>query len=111
MLNPTNMCSPAEGFDYRHFALKAGIAGVTINAGYAPRYDVNGLTAYCRTLAADTAAGRVEDDTLYIVAAPLVAVLTSAGKPVRCARVDGFNACFTAAAHERWQGLFDIDRR
>jgi hypothetical protein len=109
VLNPTNMCSePGAGFDYRYFALKAGVARVTINAGYAPRYDIEGVTAYCRTLAADTAARRVEDDTLYVVADGLVPQLETAERPVRCGRVDGFAVCFTAASHERWRALFDI---
>jgi hypothetical protein len=109
VLNPTNMCSaPGAGFDYRYFALEAGEARVTINAGYAPRYDVEGLTSYCRSFAAETAARRVQDDTLYVVADNLVPLMESADRPVRCGRVDGFAVCFTVESHERWATLFDI---
>jgi hypothetical protein len=81
---------------------------VTINAGYAPRYDVEGLTSYCRSFAAETAARRVQDDTLYVVADNLVPLMESADRPVRCGRVDGFAVCFTVESHERWATLFDI---
>jgi hypothetical protein len=109
VLNPTNMCSPAgSGFDYRYFALKAGSARVTINAGYAARHDVAALDAYCQALARETAERRVQEDTLYVVADQLVPVMQSAEVPVACARIDGVAVCFSTASHARWGDSFDV---
>lgn len=101
VLNPTNMCSPA-GFDYRYFALAAGRAHMTINAGYAARHDPAAVAAYCRTLADDTANRRVREDTLYVVADALVPVMQSAETPVTCVRVDQLAVCAVTATMEGW---------
>lgn len=111
VLSPTNMCSPyGRGFDYRYFALEAGRARVTINAGYAARHDVDALRSYCAALAADMAAGRVRDDTVYTVADDLVPHLRAADAPVTCARVDGFAVCVMSATLDRWDPAIDLRR-
>jgi hypothetical protein len=109
VLSPTNMCSPqGGGFDYRYFALEAGQARVTINAGYAARHDAAALASYCAALADDIAERRVRDDTMYVVADHLVPHLRASDPPVTCVRVDGFAVCVTSATLTRWDPAIDL---
>jgi hypothetical protein len=101
------MCSEA-GFDYRYFALKAGQARITINAGYAARHDSAALEAYCAALEEDTARQRVREDSLYVVSDALVPLMRSAATPVTCARVDGFAVCAAASTVAAWDPTLDL---
>lgn len=113
VLNPTNICpSPHGALDYRMFALRAGPAGTTINAGAAARGDMVKLREYCRTYAADMQQGRVADDTLYVLVRPLMSELQAvAQKLLVCTEVDGYAVCVTADSYRQWQDEFDIGPR
>jgi hypothetical protein len=108
VLHPASMCSPfdARSPDYRFFAIHAGLAGATINSGFAARYDAEGVRRYCEGLAADLQAGIVSDDTLYVVAAGLESIFDTARSTMTCLRVDGYGVCFTARSHAAWATEF-----
>jgi hypothetical protein len=112
VLIPTNICSGAEGIDYTPFALLAGRSGVTINAGFAARYDQTKVTAYCRDASFRLQAGDVRDDEMYVLRPGLVGVLRSAAStPLVCLPADGYQICFTAEGYRRWQQNYDIVRQ
>lgn len=112
VLNPTNMCGAyGTGFDYRYFSLKAGQAGVTINAGYAARHDTAALAAYCAQQADDTAKGRIADDTMYVASDQVAPLLRAASTPVTCARVDGVAVCAATSTLDRWDPGIDLLQR
>jgi hypothetical protein len=108
VLHPASMCAPFDTSspDYRFFAIHAGLAGATINSGFAARYDAEGLRRYCEGLAADLQAGIVADDALYVVAAGLESIFGSARSTMTCLRADGYGVCFTARSHANWAADF-----
>lgn len=111
VLYPSNMCGPmAQSLDYRFFALHAGHVGATINGGYAARYDIEAVRAYCDTLAAEMRRGYAADDTLYVLGAGLESLLRAPGS-VACVRVDGYSVCFTVSSHAAWAGTFILNDR
>ena len=107
VLHPTNICVGSQGIDYRFFAIRAGYSGATINGGHAARIDTEAVAGYCRQFADDLAAGRVADDTLYVLQPSQVPPFLAARPSVACIPVDGFGACFAAATYAAWQDRFD----
>jgi hypothetical protein len=107
VLYPSNICPASEpGLDYRFFALHAGRAGATINGGFAARYDAQALGEYCAAFERDMRAGRVSDDSLYVLSRAAVPLMRAAGAQVACVPVDGVHACFTARSHDAWATAF-----
>jgi hypothetical protein len=110
VLHPTNMCS-ATAIDWRAFAIRAGRAGITLNAGFAARYDASKVRAYCHAFAAYMKAGNAADDELYVLFPRLAPDFArAADKRVACTLVDGHAICFTADSYLRWQDHFDVTR-
>jgi len=113
VLHPTNMCPPHQGqvLDYRIFALHAASAGTTINGGFAARYDVQKVREYCARFGEDVSAGRVTDDSLWVLLLQEDAseLMAASAQPLVCTPVDGYTACFTRASHLRWQSNYDHD--
>lgn len=113
VLVPTNMCTgPSEAIDYTPFVLLAGRAGLTINAGFAARYDVNKVSAYCLDAARRWQQGDVSDDELYVVR-PVLApqFVATARSPLLCAPADAYQLCVTANSYARWQDSYDLVRQ
>jgi hypothetical protein len=108
VLHPTNMCAVDPGIDYRHLSVVAGNAGSTINAGYAGRYDVSRLEAYCAELERVMATGEANDDTLYVVTPAEVPRVLGFHAPMACAAADAYAVCFTVASYQRWRDRWDI---
>jgi hypothetical protein len=110
VLRPTNMCS-SQSIDWRPFAIRAGRARMTINAGFAARYDAEKVAGYCEALARDFVSGRVADEELYVLFPRLASALASAAqKPLACTLIDGYAVCFTTASYSRWQDTVDVVR-
>jgi hypothetical protein len=104
---PPDMCaavwSPVAG-PHLPFSLLAGTSGVTINTGNAGRYDTDAVLRYCATLEADVRAGRVSDDSVYVLSPAMRAALAAATPvPLSCGVLDGVDVCVTAASATRWQ--------
>jgi hypothetical protein len=104
---PPDMCaavwSPVAG-PHLPFSLLAGTHGVTINSGNAGRYDTGAVLRYCATLEADVRAGRVSDDSLYVLSPAMRAALAAATPvPLSCGVLDGVDVCVTAASAMRWR--------
>ncbi|MBP7777340.1 MAG: hypothetical protein KA371_09450 [Acidobacteria bacterium] len=104
---PPDMCTevwaPAAG-PHLPFSLMAGSHGVTINSGNAGRYDLAEVLRYCATLEADLRAGRVDDESLYVLSPAMRAVLGAATRrPLACGVLDGFDVCTAADTWSRWQ--------
>lgn len=104
---PPDMCaavwSPVAG-PHLPFSLLAGTYGVTINSGNAGRYDTGAVLRYCATLEADVRAGRVSDDSLYVLSPAMRAALAAATPvPLSCGVLDGVDVCVTAASTARWR--------
>lgn len=104
-LLPTNLCaSPNEAIDYTPFALIAGRAGVTLNAGFAARYDAERTAEYCHSFNTQRARGEVSDDELYVIRRDLVeGFAAKARQPVTCMPIDGFGVCVTTRSYRSWQ--------
>ena len=113
VLVPTNMCAlPPHAIDYEPFALLAGRAGVTINAGFAARFDVKTLRDYCTDSERQWRRGDVRDDELYVVRPGLAGHLKAAARaPVLCVAADDYQVCFTAESYRRWQHTHDLVRQ
>ena len=105
VMAPPDMCAavwaPVAG-PHLPFSLLAGTHGVTINSGNAGRYDTAAVLRYCATLEADVRAGRVSDDSLYVLSPAMRVVLEAATPvPLACGVLDGFDVCVTAASPGR----------
>ena len=111
-LMPTNMCSPSQdALDYTPFALLAGNAGITVNGGFAARYDLQKVTNYCRDVFARWQSGEFVDDELYVLKPQLAQTYLRATKvPVVCTPVDNHVICFTASSYLAWQHEYDLAR-
>lgn len=110
-LLPTNMCGGGPPIDYTPFALHAGRAGVTINAGFAARYDARKVEQYCQTLTGRLRQGDFARDEIYVTLPKLVPVLSAAPKtPLACTYVDGYAVCVVRETYLGWQDEFDITR-
>ncbi len=104
---PPDMCaavwSPVAG-PHLPYSLLAGTHGVTINSGNAGRYDTGAVLRYCTTLEADVRAGRVSDDSVYVLSPAMRDVLAAATPvPLACGVLDGVDVCVTAASAARWR--------
>ncbi|MGE0042361.1 MAG: DUF6311 domain-containing protein [Vicinamibacterales bacterium] len=88
-------CGPGPiGFEAA--AYLAGLHGMTINAGEVARFDPAARAAYCDTLRADVAAGRLDDRTVYLAGdESAAAIMANPATRVTCERVDGVTACVT----------------
>ena len=67
---PADMCVGAEAENagpHLPFSLRAGSHGVTVNSGNAGRYDAGAVQRYCAAVDAELRAGRVADDSLYVL--------------------------------------------
>jgi Family of unknown function (DUF6311) len=107
VMAPPDMCAavwaPVAG-PHLPFSLLAGNHGVTINSGNAGRYDTGAVLRYCATLEADMRAGRVSDDSLYVLSPPMRAALGAATPvPLACGVIDGFDVCVPAATLAGWR--------
>lgn len=107
VMAPPDMCAavwaPVAG-PHLPFSLLAGTHGVTINSGNAGRYDTGAVLRYCATLEADVRAGRVSDDSVYVLSGAMRDVLTAATSvPLACGVLDGVDVCVTAASAARWR--------
>ena len=96
VMAPPDMCgavwAPVAG-PHLPFSLLAGTHGVTINSGNAGRYDTGEVLRYCATLEADVRAGRVSDDSLYVLSPAMRAALAAAATvPLSCGVLDGVDA-------------------
>lgn len=107
VMAPPDMCVtvwPSPAGPHLPFSLRAGGHGVTINSGNAGRYDIGAVLGYCRSLETEVRAGRLADDSLYVVSPAVREVLAAAeGVPAPvCGRLDGFVVCGTAASVSSW---------
>lgn len=105
VMAPPDMCAavwaPVAG-PHLPFSLLAGTHGVTINSGNAGRYDTGAVLRYCATLEADLRAGRVSDDSVYVLSPAMRAALAAATTvPLACGVLDGVDLCVTAASAGR----------
>jgi hypothetical protein len=103
---PTNICEPGgTALDYVPFALVAGRAGVTLNAGFEARQDLRHFVDYCNSFQARRTRGEMSDDELYVTGPGYRAgVEARARQPVTCFDVDGYGVCMTARSYQRWHG-------
>jgi hypothetical protein len=111
-LIPTNMCfPPQDAIDYTPFALLAGNAGITVNGGFAARYDLQKLIDYCRDAVPRWHRGEFADDQLYVLKPGLAQTfLRVSTVPIVCSPVDDYVTCFTARSYVAWQDEYDIAR-
>ncbi|MEZ5285942.1 MAG: hypothetical protein R2712_14265 [Vicinamibacterales bacterium] len=95
---PSNMCVPCDrAMDYRPLALVAGTRA-SLNGGYAARYDAAAVQRYCAALDDDMRRGRVEADTVYVVAPEAAGVVLGWGPVMSCRTIDGVVVCSKPAA-------------
>jgi hypothetical protein len=110
VLIPSNLCDRNGFVDYLPFALLAGQHGLAINAGATARYDTRRAAGYCQSLAAETASGLFDADTLYVIRPDMLAGLGIATRErSACGIVDGFGVCFARETRDRWRNAVDFD--
>ena len=86
------------------FSLMAGRYGATVNSGNAGRYDVGGVLRYCAALKEQVGAGRVDDDSLYVLSpAERTALAAVTLTPLACGTLDGFAVCVSEASAAPWR--------
>jgi hypothetical protein len=101
---PSNLCEQSgRAIDYVSFALLAGRAGMTINAGFAARHDPQQFVDYCRSFQARRTRGDVSDDELYVLGPGFRRGFEArAPQPVTCFDIDGYGVCMTTRSYEQW---------
>jgi hypothetical protein len=109
-LIPTNLCpATVAPVDYREFALAAGRAGSTINAGLTARPATEMIQRYCSEFSLQFANGAFSEDDLYVVQPEVIPrVLRNASVPMACAMIDSHGVCFVRSTQARWQHAFRI---
>jgi hypothetical protein len=104
---PPDMCVGPEtpsGGPHLPFSLRAGTRGLTMNSGFAGRYDKAAVLGYCAAIDRQIRAGDVADDSIYVLTPAMRDVLTRATPtPVVCAVLDGFPVCVTEASYAPWR--------
>ncbi|MEZ5417020.1 MAG: DUF6311 domain-containing protein [Vicinamibacterales bacterium] len=105
---PPDMCATvwpsAPAGPHLPFSLLAGGHGVTINSGNAGRYDMGAVRRYCAALEGDIRAGRVDDDSVYVLSPALFDALAAAARvPLACGPLDGVEVCTSAGTWGRWR--------
>ncbi len=104
---PPDMCvgpDTPSGGPHLPFSLRAGTHGLTMNSGFAGRYDKAAVLGYCAAIDRQIRAGDVSDDTFYVLTPALRDVLTRATRmPLVCAVLDGFPVCISEASYARWR--------
>ena len=107
VMAPPDMCVavwPQPAGDHLPFSLLAGRHGATVNSGFASRYDAGAVSGYCAALRADLEAGRVDDDSLYVLNPGMRQVLGAATPtPLACGAADGYAVCATERSVRRWR--------
>lgn len=82
----------------------AGLHGLSINTGGVARPDPALLARYCHDLGDAVKAGRLDDDTVYVVPESEVAAIRAAQPRARCGAVATIWVCVTEATADRWPG-------
>jgi hypothetical protein len=101
LVHPPHCGVAPVGFEWP--AYLAGLYGLTINAGEVARTDAERRRRDCASLSADLAAGRVADDTVYLVSRPFVEPLRAVSTaPLVCMDVDDIPVCVTEASFSAW---------
>ena len=110
-LYPTNLCTPpGEAIDFYAFALVAGRAHTTLNAGVTSRIDYNRLNQYCQWQSLDFNGGFVDRRTLYVMSIRLARGFERRAQiPVVCTDMDEFGVCFARETYSDWQDAFDLN--
>ena len=110
---PPDMCGvvmPVAAGPHLPFSLLAARHRVTINSGNAGRYDGGAVLRYCHAIDADVHAGRVADDSLYVLSPVMRDTLVAATQvPLTCGDIDGFAVCVTTGTYRRWQAGAERD--
>ncbi|MCC7126756.1 MAG: hypothetical protein IT178_18035 [Acidobacteria bacterium] len=101
VLIPSNMCAPmTESVDFRFVAVPAGVAGATLNGGFAARYDAAAVARYCDTYTRDVANATLRDDSIYVLTpAAAMSFVPALGDRGHCIEVDAHVVC-RARNHE-----------
>lgn len=108
VMAPPDMCAtvwPMPAGPHLPFSLLAGHHGASINSGNAGRFDVAAVLGYCERLRNDMAAGRLDDDSLYVVSPNVRDELaaTPGGAVPLCGTIDGFIVCATESSALSWR--------
>jgi hypothetical protein len=91
-------------------AYVAALRGLTINAGGVARPDDWGREIYCFDLAEAMKAGRLDEQSLYIMLPSEVAALrAAAAQPVVCGVIDTLSVCVTASSYQQWRDVARLD--
>jgi len=101
VLYPPPQCG-ASPVGYEAPAYLAGLYGLTINAGGVARPDEAARLRYCHDLGEQVKAGRLDDDSLYVLPAAEAPAVRAASPQAACGAIDRVTVCATASSYARW---------
>ncbi|MDH4065379.1 MAG: hypothetical protein OEW19_13350, partial [Acidobacteriota bacterium] len=108
VLYPPPQCGSAP-MPWEAAAYHAGLHGLTLNTGGVARPDEAARMAYCHDLGEQLKAGRVADDTLYVVpSSELLPIRRAAGSAVVCGVLGAVPICVSAVSYGRWHDVADL---
>lgn len=108
VLYPPPQCGNAP-VGYEAPAYLAGLHGLTLNAGGVARPDDAARLRYCHELGDEVKAGRIDDESFYIVPASEVEAIRRASQPPAvCGAIDLLSVCVTAASYQRWRDVVTL---
>lgn len=83
---------------------------LTVNSGVLSRHEERTRARYCERLAAEVAAGQLDGQSIYLVAADRADAIRAAGRGgVVCGVIDAVTVCTTAAAYAPWRDLAALE--
>lgn len=94
---------PLVDFDVAGYL--AGLHGLTMNGGEVARVDEEARIAYCAGLRQAMQAGKVREDTIYLVHPTLEHGLRQAAPSLVCGLVDDLHTCVTSRSYQNWRDV------
>ena len=108
VLYPPPQCGN-QPVGYEAPAYLAGLHGLTLNAGGVARPDDAARLRYCHELGDQVKAGRIDDESFYIVPPSEVEAIRRASQPPAvCGAIDQLSVCVTAASYQRWRDVVTL---
>jgi len=105
VLYPPPQCGPSP-IAWEAAAHRAGLHGLTLNAGGVARPDDAARLRYCHDLGEQVKGGHLEPRTFYIVPPSEVERIRQAAQPPAvCGVIDTVSVCVSAESYQRWRDL------
>jgi hypothetical protein len=105
VLYPPPQCG-ASPMAWEPAAHRAGLHGLTLNAGGVARPDETARLRYCHELGEQVKAGHLDPRTFYIVPSSEVESIRKAAQPPAvCGVIETVSVCVSAESYQRWRDV------